>query len=75
MAPEHIDSAEFAAVRPLLQSMVKKDIAQVKHQVEEINRLLKSGDAVAMRICECCVQITEPGPGQIGDPERARMNR
>jgi hypothetical protein len=63
MAPEHLESIELAAVRPLLQSMVKSDIAQVRNQVAEINRLLKSGDAVALRICECCIQVTEPNPG------------
>lgn len=65
MAKKKVDAVKLAAAKPLLQSMVKKDMVQLKQYMAKVNSLLKSPEAVALRICECCIQLTRPGDGSI----------
>jgi hypothetical protein len=65
MPPKKVDAEKLAAARPLLQSIVKKDMAHLQQYITKVNGLLKSPEAVALRICECCIQISRPGDGGI----------
>jgi hypothetical protein len=65
MARKKVDVEKIAAAKPLLQSVVKADMVQLKTYLTKVNNLLKSPEAVALRICECCIQLTRPDPGSI----------
>jgi hypothetical protein len=65
MPPKKVDADKLAAAKPLLESIVKKDMAQLQQYITKVNGLLKSPEAVALRICECCIQLSRPGDGGI----------
>jgi hypothetical protein len=47
-----------------VRTLVKRDIANVRLEVDRLNELLHGPDAVAMRVCECCIHVSMPDPGQ-----------
>ncbi len=64
MPLQRVDAVKLAAAKPLLQSVVKRDIEQINAYVSQVNSLLKSPEAVALRICECCIHISISRPGE-----------
>jgi hypothetical protein len=75
MPPRKVDAEKLAAAKPLLQSIVKKDMAQLQQYMTKVNGLLKSPEAVALRICECCIQLTRPGDGGIVEKQGGAVAR
>ena len=55
--PEQLKDA-----RPLVTSIVKKDVRQLTEYVANLNSILKDPGMVALRICECCIDVTMPSP-------------
>jgi hypothetical protein len=49
---------EMAPAKPAITSLVKKDLKQVREYAAAINKAMKEPSIVAMRICECCVQVS-----------------
>ena len=49
---------ELAAAKPAITSLVKMDLKQVRAYAAAINKAMKGPGIVAMRICECCVQVS-----------------
>jgi hypothetical protein len=49
---------ELAPAKPALTSMVKKDLQQIKDYAAALNKSIKDPSLVAIRICECCVQVS-----------------
>jgi hypothetical protein len=58
MATKKPSAEEMAAAKPAITSLVKKDLKQIKDYAAAINRQLKDPGLVAIRICECCVQVS-----------------
>ncbi len=50
--------------KPVVTSIVKKDIKQLGAYVDNLNSILKDPGVVALRICECCIDITISRPGE-----------
>jgi hypothetical protein len=54
-------SAKGAAVgikaRPV-SSMVKKDLASIRAQAASLKAFLKDPGVAAIRVCECCIQVS-----------------
>jgi hypothetical protein len=48
----------MVAAKPAITSLVKKDLKQIKEYAAAINKSLKDPGLAAIRICECCVQVT-----------------
>ncbi len=67
MAQQKLTADKLASAKPVLQSVVKRDMAQINAYVSSLNDLLKSPEAVALRICECCVHVVISRPGE-ADP-------
>jgi hypothetical protein len=61
--PKKIDPAALKQVRPLVKSIVKKDVGQLTRYVAGLNSILKDPNVVALRICECCINIVISRPG------------
>ena len=51
--------------RAQVSSLVKKDIAALRAHANRLNDFLKSPGAAAIRICECCINVSMPDPGAI----------
>ncbi|MDD5559356.1 hypothetical protein [Candidatus Methylomirabilis sp.] len=56
-----------------ISSLVKKDIASLQAHADRLTSFLKSPGAVALRICECCINVSKPDPGT--EPQRIRSAR
>lgn len=48
-----------------VRSIAKKDAAMLKRYVTKLDSFMKGPDAVALRICECCIQVTMPSPEEL----------
>jgi len=48
----------MSAAKPAITSLVKKDLKQLKDYATAINKSLKDPGLAAIRICECCVQVS-----------------
>ena len=48
----------MAPAKPAITSLVKKDLKQIKDYATAINKSLKDPGLAAIRICECCVQVS-----------------
>ncbi len=57
MAKRKVTPAAMAPAKPAITSLVKKDLKQIKDYASAINKTLKDPGLVAIRICECCVQV------------------
>lgn len=58
MAPKKPTAEELAAAKPIVSSLVKKDLKQIKEYAAAVSKALKGPGIAAMRICECCVQVS-----------------
>jgi hypothetical protein len=38
-------------------SLVKKDLSSIRAQADKLRTFLKDPNIVAIRICECCIQV------------------
>ncbi len=50
--------------KPVVTSIVKKDVNQLEAYVKNLNSILKDPGVVALRICECCINISITRPGE-----------
>lgn len=41
-----------------VSSMVKKDLAGIRAQADKLKVFLKDPGVAAIRVCECCIQVT-----------------
>jgi len=48
---------DLAPAKPLVTSLVKKDLKQLKDYAAAVQKAIKSPSAAALRICECCIRI------------------
>lgn len=58
MAKRRITPEQMAPAKPAITSLVKKDLKQIKDYAVAINKSLKDPGLAAIRICECCVQVS-----------------
>ena len=56
--PKRPTAEELAPAKTALTSLVKKDLKQIKDYAAAINKSLKDPGLAAIRICECCVQVS-----------------
>ena len=55
-----------------VSSLVKKDIASLQAHADRLSSFLKSPGAAAIKICECCINVSMPDPGTIQQKGRRR---
>lgn len=55
---------EIRDYKPLVTSIVKKDVHQLRDYVDNLNSVLKDPGAVAIKICDCCINVTISRPGK-----------
>ena len=63
-----------ASVREIT-SMVKKDIASLKAHADRLTTFLNSPGAAAIRVCECCINITISKPGEEQQVTRGKRRK
>lgn len=56
--PKKPSAEDLAPAKNAITSLVKKDLKQIKDYASAINKSLKDPGLVAIRICECCVQVS-----------------
>jgi hypothetical protein len=54
---QRVSAASLTPAKPAISSLVKKDLKQIRDYAAAINKSLKDPGLVAIRICECCVQV------------------
>jgi hypothetical protein len=70
-----VRAAASAATIRQVSSLVKKDIASLQAHANRLNSFLKSPGAVAIKICECCINVSMPDPGKVVTPATRRGRR
>jgi hypothetical protein len=58
MAAKKPSAADLSAAKPVVSSLVKKDLKQIKDYAASVSKALKQPGMAAMRICECCIQVS-----------------